>query len=330
MESLLPPRRNGSDDPQDNNAASYKEDRIRSDEGQEYKAVEQDSRNPLVGEKPLDQSEAIFQIEVDRIIPNPQQPRREFNEEALRDLASSIREFGVLQPLVVSKIEEEEENGMTVSYELIAGERRLLASRMVGLRTVPAIIRRVGIPREKLELAVIENIQRENLNPIEEARAYARLQDEFNLTQREIASRLGKSREVIANALRLLNLPGEAQDALSAGRLNESQARLLMAIEDIGNQKQMLDEILSSNLSVREIRRRLNNINKEPSSSSKPEFHADPEIIAVKERLEELLGTKVDLKKDGASGKITINFYSDEEFESILSRILKREMQGDY
>lgn len=274
------------------------------------------------------EGEAVFQIEVDKIVPNPHQPRREFDEDALRELASSIREFGVLQPLVVSKVEEEGESGTTVKYELIAGERRLLASRMAGLRTVPAIIRRVSLPREKLELAVIENIQRENLNPIEEARAYARLQDEFSLTQREIASRLGKSREVVANALRLLNLPTEVQDALAAGRLNESQARLLLAIEDIGGQKQMLDEILGSNLSVRQIRKRISDIGR--GAASRPMFVEDPELLSAKERLEEILGTRVDLKKEGASGKITINFYSDEEFESILNRILKRESQESF
>ncbi len=276
------------------------------------------------------EGEAVFQIEVEKIVPNPHQPRREFNEEALRDLANSIREFGVLQPLVVSKIEEEGETGTTVRYELIAGERRLLASKMVGLRTVPAIIRRVGIPREKLELAIIENIQREDLNPVEEARAYARLQDEFNLTQREIAGRLGKSREVIANSLRLLNLPTEVQDALSAGRLNESQARLLLAIDNIAGQKQMLDDILNSNLSVREIRRRINRAPGEQSTASRPTFRDDPEVISAKERLEEILGTKVDLKKDGMSGKITINFYSDEEFESILNKLLRRENRGGF
>ncbi|MCL5016317.1 MAG: ParB/RepB/Spo0J family partition protein [Patescibacteria group bacterium] len=347
LESLLPPRNDGA---RGDNTDSYKEEESPSSarqtsadqgpsSGQSSQTVyggpasrtSEDRGSPSLSRAPADRSEAIFQIEVERIVPNPHQPRREFNEEALRDLANSIREFGVLQPLVVSKIEEEGENGTTVRYELIAGERRLLASKMVGLRTVPAIIRRVSMPREKLELAVIENIQRENLNPIEEARAYARLQDEFNLTQREIASRLGKSREVIANAMRLLNLPSEVQDALSSGRLNESQARLLLAIEDIGGQKRMLDEILSSNLSVREIRRRINSsIGKETASTNKPVFHEDPELVAAKERLEEILGTKVDLKKDGVSGKITINFYSDEEFESILNRILRKEAQSDY
>lgn len=315
LESLLPKRDDGGDN---NSADSHREE----DPGSAQ-------TNSQAGYR-KGEGEAVFQIEVERIVPNPHQPRREFNEEALRDLANSIREFGVLQPLIVSKIEEEGENGTIVRYELIAGERRLLASKLVGLRTVPAIIRRIGIPREKLELAVIENIQRENLNPVEEARAYSRLQDEFNLTQREIASRLGKSREVIANALRLLNLPREVQDALSSGRLNESQARLLLTIEDIGGQKQMLDEILNSNLSVREIRRRISGAGREPAASNKPVFHDDPELVAAKERLEELLGTKVDLRKDGTSGKITINFYSDEEFESILNRILKKDPQSEY
>src|SRR3989344_4719501 len=148
-------------------------------------------------------TDAIFQIEVERITSNPHQPRREFNEEALKELANSIREFGVLQPLVVSKIERETENGTSVEYELIAGERRLMASKLAGLRTVPAIVRSTSSDKEKLELAIIENIQRADLNPIETARAFAKLQDEFKLTQREIAARLGKSREAVANSVRL-------------------------------------------------------------------------------------------------------------------------------
>src|SRR3989344_2436305 len=146
----------------------------------------------------------IFHIEVEKIKPNPHQPRKHFDETALRELSASIAEHGILQPLVVSKIETVTERGRDVEYQLIAGERRLLASKMLGLPRVPVIVKHTNEEREKLELAVVENLQRANLDPIETARAYAKLQDHFGLTQREVAVRLGKSREVVANAMRLL------------------------------------------------------------------------------------------------------------------------------
>ncbi|MBI2593005.1 MAG: ParB/RepB/Spo0J family partition protein [Candidatus Colwellbacteria bacterium] len=267
---------------------------------------------------------AIFHIEVEKIRPNPQQPRVDFDEERLRELADSIREFGVLQPLVVSKIEIETENGTIVEYELIAGERRLMAAKIAGLRTVPVIVRQEPSERQKLEIAIIENIQRADLNPIEAARAFARLQDEFRLTQREIAVKVGKSREVIANALRLLNLPSEIQEAVALRHLSESQARMLLAVSDIISQQNLFNEILRDNLSVREIRSRVR-------GGTVPKVEAvvavetalDPETYALKERLEEALGTKVDLRREGEAGKITINFYSEEELSAILDRLLK-------
>ena len=266
-------------------------------------------------------TDAIFQIEVERITSNPHQPRREFNEEALKELANSIREFGVLQPLVVSKIERETENGTSVEYELIAGERRLMASKLAGLRTVPAIIRNISGDKEKLELAIIENIQRADLNPIETARAFAKLQDEFKLTQREIAARLGKSREVVANSVRLLNLPSEIQESISAGRVSESQARLLLSIDDISSQRKLFEEILKSNLSVREVKSRIQEINytNHPNQKFVP---ANPETDYLKERLEDFLGTKIDLSRAGEGGKITISFYSEEELKAIADKLL--------
>ena len=270
-------------------------------------------------------SEAIFQIEVERIRPNPHQPRRYFDEEALNGLALSIREFGVLQPLIVTKVEEENDGGTTVSYELIAGERRLMASKRAGLRTVPAIIRSSTPEREKFELAIIENIQRSDLNPIEEARAYARLQDEFHLTQREIASRLGKSREVIANAVRLLNLPSEIQEAVSGGKVNESQARLLLSVEDIPRQRELFAGLIRDNMSVRELKAKVNAAKNIAVSRPEVPLSAtpDPEFIALRERLEEFFGTEVDLTRSGKSGKIVIAFYSSEELDGILGKILK-------
>ncbi len=279
---------------------------------------------PVSKPSPRPKSEMIiFNIEVEKIRPNPHQPRTDFNEEALKGLAGSIREFGVLQPLVVSRIETENEDGTTsVGYELIAGERRLRAAEMVGLPTVPVIIRQIDLERHKLELAIIENIQRADLNPIEAARAFSRLQDEFRLTQREIAARLGKSREVVANTLRLLNLPSEIQQAVSEGRLNESQARMLLAVAEIPVQIALFEDILRNNLSVREIRNRVRNIDVPVVIEGAP-APIDAEAELAKERLEEALGTKVDVRKDGESGKIIINFYSQEELMSILDRFLK-------
>jgi ParB family chromosome partitioning protein len=259
---------------------------------------------------------SVFQIEVERIFPNPHQPRRHFDEDALNDLANSIREFGIIQPLVVTKVLKETESGTEVTYQLIAGERRLMAAKRVGLRTVPAVVKRVGMDRERLELAIIENIQRENLNPLEAARSYARLQDEFGLTQREIAIRMGKSRETIANTLRLLNLPSEIQQALEDGRINESHARLLLQIDDIARQKDMFQSILHSRPSVRELKATIRREKTGPSGN-----YLNPELISLQSRLEEFLGTKAQIDDNGGRGKITINYYSPEELSALIGRL---------
>lgn len=260
----------------------------------------------------------IFQIEVDKIKPNPHQPRKHFDDEALKDLASSIAEFGILQPLVVSKIENVTDMGRTVEYQLIAGERRLLAAKMVGLERVPVVIKAIPEEREKLELAIVENLQRENLNSIETARAYAKLQDHFGLTQREVAVRLGKSREVIGNAVRLLGLPTYIQEALAKNQINESQGRLLLAMADTVQQQSLFNDIISNNLSVREIRSRLRSGTRGAVTAN---VAKDPEMLDVERELEELLGTKVQLEKKGSGGKIMIDFYSNEELQAIIDRL---------
>lgn len=259
---------------------------------------------------------SVFQIEVDKIFPNPHQPRKHFDDNALNDLANSIREFGIIQPLVATKILKETEIGTEVTYQLIAGERRLMAAKRVGLRTVPVVIKRVGIERERLELSIIENIQRENLNPLEAARSYARLQDEFGLTQREIAIRMGKSRETIANTLRLLNLPSEIQKALEDGRINESHARLLLQIDDIKRQENMFQSILHSKPSVRELKA---TIKKGSFDSNKT--HLNPELFSLQSKLEESLGTKAEISDTGGKGKIMINYYSPEELSALINRL---------
>lgn len=273
----------------------------------------------------------VFLIEVDKIKPNPQQPRRVFDEEGLKELAASIREVGLLQPIIVTKIELETETGTSVEYQLIAGERRLMASKLLGLERIPAIVRNVNLDRERLELAIIENVQRADLNPIEAARAFARLQDEFRLTQREIAARLGKSREVVANAVRLLNLPTEIQDAVSRNQLSESQARLLLAIENPAQQQALFGDILKNNLTVREIRARVQNIKgaaSETEASLAPsgrETSFDPELVVLQKELESALGTRVKLERSGPGGRITISFYSPEELQGIVSKLVKKD-----
>ena len=271
--------------------------------------------------------DAIFHIEVDKIKPNPYQPRKNFDEAALKDLANSIREFGILQPLVVSKVETETESGTKVEYQLIAGERRLMASKRAGLERVPVIIRQAAERAEQLELAIIENLQRENLDTIEMARSYARLQDEFGMTQREVAARLGKSREVIGNALRLLSLPVEIQDALAHNQINESQARLLLSIPNVTVQKQLFADLLTKNFSVRELKAKIKNIHNPPvPQGARADFAVqqsgeDLEMRDLQNRLKSALGTDVKIDRRGESGKIVISFYSPEELYGVVKRI---------
>src|SRR6266481_2025315 len=261
-------------------------------------------------------TDSIYHIEIEKIRPNPHQPRKTFDEQAIRDLAASIREFGFIQPLVVSKIQRETPEGVEVAYQLIAGERRLLAAKSLGLERVPAIIRKVDTDFENLELAVIENLQRENLNPIEMARAFARLQEEFRMTQREIASKLGKSREVVANTLRLLDLPPAIQEAVEKGRISESHGRLLLTIGDPAAQQALFDDLLRHGLTIRELKNRVRIA--QPKLADDMGAELDPELKQVQERLSSELGAPVKISHSGETGKITISFYSKEELESIL------------
>lgn len=269
-------------------------------------------------------AEPVFLIEVAKISPNPFQPRRVFDPEKLRELAGSIREYGILQPLVVTKVIEENPAGTTVRYELIAGERRFRAASLLGMERVPAIIKNINLDRKRLELAIIENVQRDDLNPIDAALAYSRLQDEFGLTQREIATRIGKSREAIANAVRLLNLPSPMQDAISEGRLSESQARLLLSLKDLHQQETLFSEIINNNLSVRELKAKIE-YQKVTQARQRREAQMSPQSEAqdryMREQLEAVLGMPVKVEHSGSSGKITIEFYSPEELRGLVERI---------
>jgi ParB family chromosome partitioning protein len=281
--------------------------------------------------------ESIYHIEIEKITPNPDQPRRHFDEDALRELASSIREFGFLQPLVVSKMEKETPTGIAVEYQIIAGERRFMAAKLLGLPRVPAIVRNINLEREKLELGVIENIQRENLNPIEMARAFQRLQEEFRMTQREIAAKLGKSREVVANAVRLLDLPEYIQRAVEEGQLSESNARLLIAIADPAEQKKLLDDIVQNKLTTRDVKERVQHVAIASGGAAahrrgRPplrETHLAPEVKAMQDELASSLGAPVEISKNANNGKITITFFSEEELKNILEK-LKNEGSGRF
>ncbi len=218
-----------------------------------------------------------------------------------------------------------------MEYQIIAGERRFMAAKILGLPRVPAIVRNINLEREKLELGVIENIQRENLNPIEMARAFQRLQEEFRMTQREIAAKLGKSREVVANSVRLLDLPEYIQRAVEKGELSESNARLLIAIEDPGAQKAMLDDIVQNKLTTRDVRERIQRASAPagtPGSHRRgrpplQEVRLAPEVKAMQDELSTTLGAPVEISKNANNGKISITFFSEEELESILRRLGK-------
>jgi ParB family chromosome partitioning protein len=300
--------------------------------------------------------ESIYHIELDKITPNPDQPRRHFDQDALHELANSIREFGFLQPLVVSQVKKESANGVDVEYQIIAGERRFMAAKLLGLPRVPAIVRNVSLEREKLELGVIENIQREDLNPIEMARSFQRLQEEFRMTQREIAAKLGKSREFVANSVRLLDLPEEVQGALEKGEVSESNARMLLALSDPGAQQQLLREIIELKLTTRDVRDRIqrlaflggtangaammsgaaqdlglrvDGVPTAASASTAPrrgrpplqEMHLEPEVKMLRDELSNELGAPIEIKKTAHNGSISITFFSEEELENILRKL---------
>jgi ParB family transcriptional regulator, chromosome partitioning protein len=262
---------------------------------------------------------SIFWVETDKIVPNPYQPRREFDERALVDLADSIRQYGVLQPLVVTRREiERPDGGLSVEYELIAGERRLRASRIAGLPQVPVIIRSGNEDAKmKLELAIIENLQREDLNPIDRAWAFMRLHQEFGFTHAEIGKKMGKSREYVSNSLRLLALPQDIMVALQERKISEGHTRPLMMLSDRPEEQTVLfKEIMIKKLSVREAEQYARSIAKE--KVRKKELNHNPQIANYEEKLAESLGTRVHIEQREVGGKIVIDFFSPDDLDTIL------------
>jgi ParB family chromosome partitioning protein len=265
----------------------------------------------------------LLEVDVDRIVPNPWQPRLEIDEEGLAELVSSIREHGVLQPLIVTRADND-------TYALVAGERRWRAARAAGLLTVPVVVKETT-PRQRLEIALVENIQRQDLSPLETAQAYRQLIDEHGLTQEAAAERVGKSRAAVANALRLLNLSPDSRDALAAGLISEGHARALLACATPELVATLLESIVTNNLSVRqaeELARRLNAAAEAAEDGEsvtvterRVERQLAPDAAAIEDRFRQALGTKVQLYKSRKGGRLVIHFYSDEELTGLYEAI---------
>lgn len=251
-------------------------------------------------------------VPVGLITPNPEQPRKMFTHEALEELINSIREHGILQPLVVSQRADG-------TYELIAGERRLRSSQMLGLPTVPVVVRDVMGDKEKLELALIENIQRADLNAIEEACAYERLANEYGLSHEQVGQRVGKSRSAVTNTIRLLQLPELIQKALIDGKISMGKARALLSIEDRDQQVRMFGDMVGEHMTVRDVETA---VAKRHVSAGKGLTRRDPNVLDQEDAIRKLLGTKVRITKRGEHGKIEIDFYSEEEYREIIRHLL--------
>ena len=258
---------------------------------------------------------AEIKLNVNQIEPNREQPRKRFDEQALEELADSIRQFGILQPLIV----QEKDN----YYEIIAGERRWRAAKLAGLKEIPVVIRKMS-EQEIVEISLIENIQRENLNPIEEAAAYKRLLGEFHLTQEEIAERVAKSRTAVTNSMRLLKLDAKVQQMVIDEMLSTGHARALLAIEDPDLQFQIANKVYNEKLSVREVEKLVKNIGKEKPVKKENDFQQDAVFQDLEEKMKVSLGTKVSInRKDEKKGRIEIEYYSMEELERLMEILIK-------
>jgi ParB family transcriptional regulator, chromosome partitioning protein len=280
--------------------------------------------NSLIPKNPNDvpnvKKESVFYVEVAKIQPNPDQPRKDFDKEALADLSRSIRKHGVLQPLLVSKVEDESSRGTHVHYQLIAGERRWRAAQLAGLPHVPVIIRDdIVTPNkksERLEVALIENIQRENLNPLEEAEAYYRLIHEFNMKHAEIAEQVGKSREAISNTIRLLKLPDYIKEALVSNKIGMAHARALVSFQDPIEQKKAFDAVMSGGFTSKDV--------EDVAADAKggKTVRKDAHYIELEKNLAERLNAAVLIKSSPKGGQILIRFTSIDQLSAIAKNII--------
>ncbi|MEA3350916.1 MAG: ParB/RepB/Spo0J family partition protein [Chloroflexota bacterium] len=270
-----------------------------------------DALIPLT-EKSKATSSGIDEISIENISPNPQQPRANFDPQGISELAASIREHGIIQPIIVTQSDP------PGTYTLIAGERRLLAAKEAQLQTIPVVLRQAS-DQDRLEIALIENVQRADLSPLETADAYQRLADDFGLSHGEIAERVGKSRVSITNTLRLLNLPPSIRQALVEKKISEGHARALLGLPNSQSQAAALQTVIAKNLNVRQTEALVRKLTGEkPKPTPKPA--PTPEIMAIEEQLRATLGTKVKLKHGEKGGTITIHYYSNEELDALIDK----------
>lgn len=255
------------------------------------------------------QDESVIEITVSDIYPNPFQPRKSFDQEKLDELASSIQQYGVIQPVVVRRT--------TKGYELVAGERRWRAAQMAGLKVIPVVIRDYS-DSEMMEIALIENLQRENLNPIEEGLSYRRLIEDFGLTQEEVAKKLGRSRSLIANTIRLLQLPPQIQEYVSRGTLTMGHAKALLSLPDSQTQWEVANRVIEEDLNVRDIEDIVRKVCNKTKKTVKREANREIALIEAEERLKCFFGTQVKIKPGKLKGKIEIEYYNQEDLERIL------------
>jgi ParB family chromosome partitioning protein len=275
----------------------------------------------LIPQMADDQSKTIT-VSIEDIVPNPFQPRKEFDPEKLRDLADSIQAHGLIQPLAVRKVNQQ--------YQLIAGERRWRASKLAGLTTVPVVLIETD-DRGLMEMALVENLQREDLNPLEAALAYRRLIDEFNLTQEEVAARVGRSRPAIANTMRLLSLPEPVQKAVATGEISEGHARALLGLKRPEDAIRLCQEISAQDLSVRATEQAVRNLESGVSRETKRKVVPpamkikDPDLGAIEDQIRLILGTHVRINGTNDRGKIEIDYYSSEDLTRLLEKIAGNE-----
>jgi len=251
----------------------------------------------------------VLELKINDVEPNAEQPRKVFDQEKLETLAQSIKEHGVVQPIVVRK--------EGARYIIVAGERRWRASKMAGLKTIPVVVKDLT-DKEVMEIALIENLQREDLNPIEEAEAYQRLMNEFQMTQEDVSKVVGRSRSAIANSVRLLSLAKEVQEMISEGRLTSGHARTLITINDNQRQKELATQIIEKGLNVRDTEKLAAKEDKRSVPKKAAKSKDKPEVTDLVENLKMIFGTKIELQRGKDKGKIVIEYYSDEEFDRII------------
>jgi ParB family transcriptional regulator, chromosome partitioning protein len=268
--------------------------------------------NALITSNLIEEGEQVKEVSINEIRPNPYQPRKEFEQSAIEELAQSIKEHGIIQPLIVRK--------SIKGYELVAGERRLRAAKVAGLKEVPVVVK-AYTDQQLMEIALIENLQRENLNPLEEAEAYDKLISHHDYTQEQLAQKIGKSRPHVANMLRLLQLPEKIRKMVSAAELSMGHSRALLGVTDKKVQQQLANDVVEKGLSVRQLEELVKQLNVSRETKKKKPTKNEPVLIEMEERLRSRFGTSVKIKKGSKRGKIEIDFYSQEDLERIIDML---------